>query len=182
LRLVLAGALLAACAKREPDWAEDLQSPDPYVRALASIGWALQAPRTAAPALPVLLETIDRSELGLERHAAAALQGAGSFHVDALLQALTSDAFLTEDRRGAILNALVNSGPAATGPIVGCLQGPGRAQAGDLGEVLLRIGVPAVPAIRELAQSPDGDLQQLAAILLDRLGPDAQRQPAAESR
>ena len=143
LRCALAAlAACGGCAKGEVEWAADLSSPDPYVRGLAAIGWAVQSPRTAAPALDTLLETIDRSEVGLERAAAAALQVAGPHHVEALLAALTGEAFLTEDRRGAILNALVNAGPPAVPAIVRCLQGPGREHAGELGEVLRRIGPP----------------------------------------
>ena len=137
-----APCVFAGCAKGEAEWAADLGSPDPYVRGLASIGWAVQSPRTADPALDVLLETIDRSEVGLERAAAAALQVAGPHHVEALLTALTGEAFLTEDRRGAILNALVNAGATAVPAIARCLQGPGREHAGELGEVLRRIGPP----------------------------------------
>ena len=141
LGLALAAPLfLAACAKSDADWAADLASPDPYVRGLASIGWAVQSPRTSGPALDVLLETIDRSEVGLERPAAAALQVAGPHHVDALLAALTGPTFLTDDRRGAILNALVTAGDAAVPAIVTCLQGPGREHAAELAEVLRQIG------------------------------------------
>ena len=82
---------------------------------------------------------------------------------------------MTEDRRGAILNALVTAGAAAPTPIVRCLQGPGREQAGDLGDVLLLIGQPAVPAISELAASTDDiSLQHFAIFLLARLGRQAQ--------
>ena len=138
----------AGCAKGETEWTADLSSPDPYVRGLASIGWAVQSPRTAAPALDTLLETIDRSEVGLERAAAAALQVAGPHHIEALLAALTGDAFLTQDRRGAILNALVTAGAPAAPAIVRSLQGKGREHAGELSEVLRRIGPPARPGPR----------------------------------
>ena len=172
--LALACLVFHGCTRSEHSWTADLTDPDPYVRSLASIGLELQAPRDAAPAIPVLLETIDRSELGLQRPAAELINYLGVAHTDQLLQILATEEFMTEDRRGAILNALVTAGAKAAGPIVRCLQGPGRAQAGDLGDALLLIGEPAVPAISELAASPDEpSLQHFAIFLLARLGQKA---------
>lgn len=172
--LLLGCQLMGACAQSDAAWVADLQDPDAYVRGIASIGLGLQSPQAAGPALPVLLETVDRSEVGLEREAAAVLSHVGAFHVDALLHHLTSDGFLTEDRRGAILNALVAAGDRAPAAIVDCLRGPGRDQAVDLGDVLLLIGPASVPAVSELAAaSDDTAMQHFAIFLLARLGPGA---------
>jgi len=172
--LALSCLLLHGCARSDLAWTVDLTSPDPYVRSLASIGLGLQAPQDAAPAIPVLLETVDRSELGLQRPAAKLVSSLGAAHTDQLLEILVAEEFMTEDRRGAILNALVTAGATASGSIVRCLRGPGREQAGFLGDTLLLIGEPAVPAISELAASTDDiPLQHFAIFLLARLGQKA---------
>lgn len=174
-RLLAALALtLAACAKGEADWRAELDDPDPYVRGLAAIGLSLEVPEASAPALPVLFESIDRSGGGLERASAHALQLVGPLHVEVLLQELVEEELMSEDRRGAIMNALVGAGASAAGPIVRSLQGPGRGRAGDLGDLLLAIGEPAVPALVELLEtSEDHALQNFAAFLLGKFGPRA---------
>jgi len=117
------------------------------------------------------LKTIDRSDVGLEREAARALSRVGPYEVERLLRELVLDPLMTRDRRGAILNALVAAGAAAPRPVVGTLRGAGRELAGDLGEVLLRIGEPSVPAIQELlTEGEDTALRTFAAYLLGRLG------------
>jgi len=174
-RLLVALALtLAACAKGEADWRAELDHPDPYVRGLAAIGLSLEAPEASAPALPVLFESIDRSGGGLERSAAHALQLVGPLHVEVLLQELVEEELMSQDRRGAIMNALVGAGAVAAAPIVRCLKGPGRGRAGDLGDMLLGIGEPAVGPLAELLEtSEDHALQNFAAFLLGKFGPRA---------
>jgi HEAT repeat protein len=163
-----------ACAKSDAQWVHELEDRDPYVRGLAAIGLSLQSPRSARPALPVLLETIDRPGVGLGKEAAHVLSLVGVHEVEPLLAALVEDELMSEHRRGAILNALVATGPAAAGPVVRCLQGPGRELAGDLGDVLLAIGEPALPSIVALlATEDDFALQNFAAFLLGKLGPRA---------
>lgn len=172
----------AACARSDDEWRGDLKNPDPHVRGLAAIGLSLQAPRAAEAALPVLLKTIDRSDVGLEREAARALSLLAPEHVEWLLEELVGNSLISSDRRGAMLNALVASGAKAAGPIVVCLQGPGRDVADQLGEVLLQIGAPAVPSLVQLLASPDDfSLQNYAAFLLGKLGPRARgARPALE--
>lgn len=179
---VLLALAASACAKSDEDWRADLGSKDPYVRGLAAIGLGLQSPRAAAPALPILFETIDRSQTRLEAEAAHVLVLIGPEHIEALLDELVTNPLMTDQRRGAILNALANAGPKAAAPITRRLAGEGRAQAGDLGEVLLGIGAPAVPAIAGLLEA-EGDPapRRFAAFLLVKLGPQARAaRPALE--
>lgn len=176
-------ALLCACAKSDERWIAELDSPDPYVRGMAAIGLALQSPREAGPALPVLFETVDRSDVGLEQEAAHVLSLVGPHQVEGLLAELVRDELMSEHRRGAILNALVGAGQAAVAPIVVCLQGPGRELAGHLGDVLLQIGEPSVPALAGMLEgSGDPALQNFAAFLLGKLGPRARAAAPALER
>jgi len=164
-----------ACAKSDEQWKEDLRSEDPFVRGMAAIGLCLQSPQAAEPALPVLLRTIDRTDVGLEVEAARVLAHIGRFHVQALLEHLVENELISADRRGSIQNALVQAGSEAPGPIIACLRGEGAFLVGDLGDVLLSIGEPSVPAIVEmLREGPDARLQYFAAFLLGKLGRSAQ--------
>ena len=166
--------LAFACARTRDQWLAELDSPDPFVRALAAIGMSVETPAQAAPALAVLLQTIDRKDLALEREAARALVHIGPHHVPALLESLLEEPLLSQDRRAAIGNALTAAGPAASRPIVRCLRQGGSHLVGDLGDVLLRIGPDAVPDIVEmLEQDPDVRLRNFAAFLLARMGPSA---------
>jgi len=152
----------------------DLESPDPFVRSLAAIGLCVQSPAHAEPALPELLRTIDSAHVGLEREAARVLIHVGPLHVPQLLATLVVEELMSDDRRGAIKNALLAAGPAAVTPIVKCMRGPGRFLVGDLGDVLLRIGAPAVPDIvGMLVEEPDVRLKNFAAFLLGQMGPVA---------
>ncbi len=176
-------AILAACARDDGDWIADLDSPDPHTRGLAAIALALQSPEASAPALPVLLDTIDRSDAGLEREAAHALVLVGGHHVDALIDELLGDPLMTEHRRGALMNALVMAGPPAASLVVRRLGTDARELAGPLGEVLLGIGAPGAPALAELLDaSPDPAVRRFAAFLLLRLGPGARAARAALER
>jgi hypothetical protein len=179
---LLALGLLAACARDDRDWIADLDSPDPHTRGLAAIALALESPGASDPALRVLLDTIDRSDAGLEREAAHALVLAGGHHVDALIDELVRDPLMTEDRRGAIMNALVMAGPPAAPVVVRRLGTDARELAGPLGEILLGIGAPGAPALAELLDgSPDPAVRRFAAFLLLRLGPGARAaRPALE--
>ena len=121
-----------------------------------------------------LLRTIDRADVGLEKEAARALVHVGPFHLPVLLEQLVEDDLMSRDRRGAIKNALVAAGPAATEPIVACMRGRGSHLVGDLGEILLAIGEPALPAIVEmLEEEQDVRLQNFAAFLVAWMGPKA---------
>jgi len=179
---LLVALTVGACAKSDEDWRADLGSKDPYVRGLAAIGLGLQSPRAAAPALPVLFETVDRSQTGLEAEAAQVIVRIGAEHVEALLDELITNPLMTDQRRGTILNALVEAGAKAAPSITRRLAGDGREQAGHLGDVLLNIGAPAVPAIAALLES-EGDAapRRFAAFLLVKLGPQARAaRPALE--
>jgi HEAT repeat protein len=166
--------LCTSCGKSNGQWEVELGSPDPFVRGFAAIGLGLQAPAAASRAVPVLLQTIDRSDVGLEREAAQVLFMIGPFHIEALLQAMVNDPLMSFDSMGTIKNALSAAGPQACGPIVQCLSGPGQQLAGDLGDVLLGIGAPSLPALLELLE--DGDdarMQNFSAFLIGKLGPQA---------
>ncbi len=162
----------ASCGKTNAEWESQLTDRDPFVAGVAAIGLSLQDPAGARAAIPVLLATIDRSEVGLQAQAAEALFRVGPQHVDLLLENLVVDELMSFDRLGTIKNTLVGAGPRAVQQIVGCLAGPGRQKAGDLGQVLLEIGEPSVvPLINLLEQAPDNKLKNYAAFLLGNLGP-----------
>ena len=164
----------AACAKTDEQWVHDLDSTDAFVRSLAAIGLSVQSPREAGVALPELLRTIDRKDVGLGREAAAALHRAGPFHVPLLLDHLVEEELMSDDRRGAIKNALVAAGSPAVSSIVGCMRGRGSHLVGDLGDVLIAIGEPSVPATVEmLEEEEDVRLRTFAAFLLARFDPAA---------
>lgn len=176
-RSILALILMAAsvaCARTDEQWEGDLGSSDPFVRGLAAIGISFQSPLEAGPAVHELLRTIDRVDVGLEKEAARALVHVGPFHVPVLLDQLVGDELMSGDRRAAIKDALVAAGPAATEPIVACMRGKGSHLVGDLGEVLLAIGEPALPVIVQmLEEEQDVRLQNYAAFLLACMGPKA---------
>ncbi len=178
--LALAGS---SCARSDEQWIDDLAHPDPFVRALSAIALAEQAPARASLALPVLLETVDRAELGLQRVSALELERIAPGVVDELLEHLARDEFMTTDRRAAVIEALIAAGPVAVPALVAALRGPARAQAGELGLVLVRIGQPSVGALIELlSERSDPELRAHAAWLLGRLGPRAdQALPALRS-
>ncbi|MFT5050158.1 MAG: HEAT repeat protein [Chlamydiales bacterium] len=174
LSLALLGVAVA-CARTDDRWTRDLDSPDPFVRAVAAIGLSVQSPVQAGPAVPHLLRAIDSAHVGLEREAAWALMNVGPLHVARLLEILVVDELMSDDRRGSIKNALVSAGPVAAGPIVACMRGRGSHMVGDLGEVLLAIGGSSVPdVLTMLVEERDVRLQSFAAFLLGRMGPAAQ--------
>ena len=169
--LVLFG-LASACAKGPQAWKSDLSDADPFVRGMAAIGLALAGPAHVADALPELLRTIDATHVGLEREAAFVLSRVGPTHAPALLEVLVGVELPTEDRKGAIKNALVAGGAEVVPAIVKCMRGPGSQRVGDLGDVLLAIGAPAAPELADLLnQEADVRLRRFAAFLLGRLGP-----------
>ncbi|MFT7668039.1 MAG: hypothetical protein ACI8X5_000725 [Planctomycetota bacterium] len=166
--------LCGGCAKSSARWESELQSGDAFVRGMAAIGLGLSDPEGARAAVPILLETIDRSDVGLEPQAAEVLFIVGRYHVDVLLLNLVLNELMSSDRRGAIKNALVAAGPVACEGIAQCLAGPGKELAGDLGDVLLAIGPAALPAITSLLdESIDTRIRNFAAYLLGRMGPGA---------
>lgn len=170
--LLLAPAL--ACARSDAEWRRDLADPDPFVRALAAIALGVQSPREAGAAVPELLRTLDRPDVGLAEEAARALVQVGPFQVPVLLEQLLEDALLSAERRAAIRDALIAAGPPAVDPILACMRGPGSHLVGDLGQVLLAIGPAALPGIvGMLEQEPDVRLRSFAAFLLACMGPRA---------
>lgn len=166
--------LLASCGKSSGEWAAELTSRDPFVRGMAAIGLGMQDPANAKAALPVLLKTIDRSDVGLEQQAAQVLFMMGPFHVPSLLQMMVDDPLMSFDSMGTIKNALVAAGPKACDSIIECLSGPGLQLAGDLGDILLGIGPAALPSLIQLLQQGEqARLQNFAAFLIGKMGPQA---------
>jgi hypothetical protein len=153
--------VLVGCARSERAWQEDLRAADPFVRALGAFGLAADAPGRADAAVPVLLETVDRVELGLAPEARRVLVGLAPVVHEALLDELFADEFMTSDRRQAVVSALGAAGAAAVDPVLAALRGRGRSGAGDLGDVLATGG-------------PDPALRAFALFLVGELGARAQ--------
>ena len=176
LRPLLRSALVAtlalaltACGRDADTWRAELEDPDPFVRSLAALGLGLEHPAAGADALPVLLETVDRAELGLQGPAREVLRRVAPAVAPQLLDELVEDEFMTAERRAAVCEALAGVGPAVAPAVVACLAGPGRERAGDLGEVLLAVGPAAAPALEPLAASHDEALATFARWLLGEL-------------
>jgi HEAT repeat protein len=166
--------LFAGCARSDEDFIGDLSDRDPFVRALAAIAIAEQAPDRTTRALPVLLETIDRSELRLARPAADAIKRAGPYVVPELLAAVSRDPFLTLERRAAILEALAAVGEPAIPLLIASMRDLDAESKRELGLVLARIGRPALdPMIAVLTQDSDPSMRSAAALVLGEMGPQA---------
>jgi len=190
--------VLVGCGRSERAWREDLRAADPFVRALGAFGLAADAPGRADAAVPVLLETVDRVELGLAPEARRVLEGLAPVVHQALLDELFADEFMTNDRRQAVVSALGAAGAAAVDPVLAALRGRGRSAAGDLGDVLLTIGAPAAPSRAQFAgahdvlsaalDADDARVRQMAATALARLaaaraeGADTSGSPASQAR
>jgi hypothetical protein len=172
---VLLLALVAGgCARSNEQWLADLESADPFVRAVAAMALCEQAPEHAARAVPVLLETVDRSDVGLERQAARQLARIAPHAAEQLVASLLGDEFMTSDRRSAALAALTASGANGASAIVAALRGSAREHAADFAVVLVRIGPASVPALVELLAEPERpELQRYAAFVLGQFGPAA---------
>jgi hypothetical protein len=99
-------ALTVACARSDDRWVEALADPDPFERALAALALCEQAPERAPLALDVLLETVDRSELGLGAVAARSLEIPARIAPNQLRKRLSTDPFMTTERRRALQAAL----------------------------------------------------------------------------
>lgn len=158
---ILLLALGAGCARSEQRWAEDLGSPDPFVRALAALALAGEAPERGAEVAPVLLETVDRPELELQEPSRAALERVAPFALEALVGELVLDPFLTLERRAAIERALLAVGPPAAETLLAAARGVGVVRAEPLAPVLLALGPAARGALQEAAR--DGARPELAA-------------------
>ena len=174
--VALVVALVAwSCARSDEQWLADLESADPFVRAVAAMALCEQAPEHAARAVPVLLETVDRSDVGLERQAARQLARIAPHAAEQLVASLVGDEFMTSDRRSAALAALTASGANGASAIVAALRGSEREHAADFAVVLVRIGPASVPALVELLAEPEHpELQRYAAFVLGQFGPAAQ--------
>src|SRR5262245_9787706 len=111
---VVAALVLAliggGCARSEEQWLADLGAADPFVRAVAAMALCEANPQHAARAVPVLLETVDRSDVGLESQAARELARIAPHAAEQLVGSLLGDEFMTSDRRSAALAALRTSG------------------------------------------------------------------------
>ncbi|MCE9593265.1 MAG: hypothetical protein K8S98_03630 [Planctomycetes bacterium] len=173
-RFALFACLCAGCAKSESDWRAELRSSDPFVRALAAIALVELAPERANDATTGLLETIDRRELALGDAAARSLARAAPFACEQFVTLLVRDDLMTSDRRAAIESALVAAGPRAAETLVAVLRGGERVHAEALGDLLARIGAPAVPDLVALcAEGAPRELENLAARTLGRIGAPA---------
>jgi hypothetical protein len=181
--LLLLALLAGACARSDEQWLADLDSADPFERALAAMALCERSPEHAARAVPVLLETVDRSDVGLEREAAQALVRAAPRAAEALVASLFSDEFMTADRRSAALAALASSGAVGAEAIVAALRGSSRARTGEVAVLLVRIGAPSAPALAALlAEGGPSELQGYAAYVLGQMGPAARAAlPALEA-
>jgi hypothetical protein len=174
----IAAVLAAGCARSDEAWVGELDSADPFARAVAALALSEQAPQRAGVAVGVLLETVDRSDLGLEDEAARALARVAPGAAEELVTALLRDEFMTRERRAAVLGALVAAGRPGAETIVAALRGSAAALGGDvlgeLGVVLVRMGPPAVGPLAELLEEgPEPRLVGFAAFVLGQLGASA---------
>lgn len=153
--LLLALLPLAGCARSEARWAQDLESRDPFERALAALALAHLDPRHGPRVAPVLLETVDRAELRLGEPAKGALRRVAPHATEALVSALIVDPFATLERRAAIESALAAVGPPAAATLVAAVRGSGVRHAAALEPALLALGEAARGALAEAAAETD---------------------------
>lgn len=153
--LLLAGALACGCSRSEASWRRALEHPDPFERALAALALVRLAPTEAGEALPVLLETIDRTELELGDPARAALRVLAPFAPEELITAWLADPLATEARQEALTDALLGARGAAAAPLAAAARGLGAERAGPVLTLLARLGEPGITALAELALEPD---------------------------
>jgi hypothetical protein len=109
----LAVTVFGACARAETAWRRDLRHPDPFSRALAACALSARWPERACDAADVLLETVDRTELGLQATAARQLQRLGAPCAPLLVERWAADPFMTLERSAALHGALRAAGPRA---------------------------------------------------------------------
>lgn len=109
----LALSVAGACARSEPAWRGDLGHPDPFARALAACALSARWPERACDAVDVLLETVDRTELGLQATAARQLQRLGAPCASLLVERWAANPFMTLERSAALRSALQAAGPPA---------------------------------------------------------------------
>ena len=170
--LLLAVLLVATgCARSEEAWIADLEDPDPFVRALGAIALSEEAPERGAVAVDVLLETIDRVDLGLQVQASRQLGRVAPYAAEELILAHFGYEFMTGDRRLAILAALTRSGPRGAESIVAAVRGSGEHVADELQIVLKSLGpLSAAPLVDLLATDPEPWRRRFAAETLAMVG------------
>lgn len=179
-RAALLGAALLAlalsgCGKSDATYLAELEHRDPFRRTLAALALARQAPRHAAEAVPVLLEGVDRVELGLEAEVRAALRALAPLAAEDLVRALVLDPFMTVDRRAAIRAALASGGGEVAATLVAAMRGSGPELTGELRPVLVAMGAAAVPELARVVgnEAAPPHLVAWAARTLGEIGPDA---------
>jgi HEAT repeat protein len=164
----------AGCARSAERWGADLDSDDPFVRALAAIALCEVAPERGPRILPVLLETVDRTDLELQPQARAALARVAPHCLENLVRELIANEFMTLDRRAAVVGALASTGEQGADVLLAAVRGTGLARAGGLAQVLAALGLPSVRPLAEfLASERDPELQAFAARTLGAIGPRA---------
>jgi HEAT repeat protein len=170
----LLASSLAGCARSAERWAADLESDDPFVRALAAIALSDVAPERGPLVLPVLLETVDRVDLELAPQARAALVRIAPYCLEDLVRELLVNEFMTLDRRAALVDALASTGPQAVEVLLAAVRGTGVERAGGLAQVLAALGAHSVAPLADfLASERDPELQAFAARSLGAIGPRA---------
>jgi hypothetical protein len=162
---------LCGCAKSVAEWNEELADPDPFTRQLAALS-ALELDPAASPhALPVLLSIFDDSDRALRAPAERVLARAAPHFVAELLDRFTRDDDASPEWRKAVASGIVAAGPLAVAPLIERMRSPGKSNARELGLLLVRIGWPAIEALRaELRAAPEPNERALAALLLGRMG------------
>lgn len=172
--LLMLLALLVGCSRSEQRWRRSLADPDPFERALAALALVRIAPQRAVDALPVLLETTDRTELELGEAAQSALVRLAPFAPEALITAWLGDPLATEARRRALTTALRAAGPRTAIPLAAAARGVGIPRARPALALLSTLGEAGVLSLASLAlETSDPRLADAAAQELLSLGPAA---------
>ena len=176
LALVLLPVL--ACARSDEEWLRELADPrsDPFRRGLAAIAVAEQVPERGQDAVVPLLVLLDGPEGPLRPHAADAMRKIAPWSVDELLRPLLGSAYLSDDCREALEDALVSAGEAAVPALLGAMRDPSQANGRRFGLLLAEIGDPAVLALLSVAREDPSDAARMDAIwALGRCGEPARR-------
>jgi HEAT repeat protein len=182
-RAVFAAAAFAAlsclapsCAKSASEWRAELSDDDPYVRAMAAIGFCSESPDRAIEAFPELIELLLSQDTSVRTAARRVLCDVSRHDPATVLGVALHTPNLDSDVHKVLNSAVAWAGAKAVGPIVTAMHDPAGANPRLLASMLAEIGEPALDALCDLFEhDPTPIVRAAAAFALGELGPRAER-------
>lgn len=143
---------------------------------MAAIALAEQAPEKADGAVFPLLVLLDGPENPLRSHAADAMRKIAPWKAHELVRTLVETAYLTDDCRIPLEEAIVSAGSGAVPSLLAAMRVPEERTSRQVGALLARIGDPAVDPLLEFALAePTARMGVDSIWVLGRCGPAADR-------